>query len=71
MGRSEFGRDLFGEQDGDRQQLGGGDGQPATAQTGVALRHGLQEGRLDVHDEQGDAGGGGFGHARQTAREGQ
>lgn len=71
MGRTEFGGYLFGEQDGDPQELGGRDGQATATEAGLAFGHGLQEGRLDVHDEQSDAGGRGFGHARQTAREGQ
>ena len=71
MGRAELGRDLLGEEHRHSQQPRGFDRQPATAQADLAFGHGLEEGRLDVHDEQGDAGGGGFGHARQTARKGQ
>ena len=71
MGRAELGRDLLGEEHRHPEELGGRGSQHAAAQAGLTLRHGLEEGRLDVHDEQGEAGGGGFGHARQTAREGQ
>jgi hypothetical protein len=71
MGRAELGGDLFGEKDGDPEELGGPGGQDAAAQAGLAFRHGLEEGRLDVHDEQGDAGGRGFGHARQTVPDSQ
>jgi hypothetical protein len=71
VGRAELGGDLFGEKDGDPEELGGRRGQDAAAQAGLAFGHGLEEGRLDVHDEQGDAGGWGFGHARQTGPDSQ
>lgn len=67
MGRAELGRDLFGEEHRHPEELGGRGGQHAAAEAGLTLRHGLQEGRLDIHDEQGDAGGWGVGHGGQTA----
>jgi len=71
MGRTQLGRDLFGENHRHPQQLGGRSGQEAATQATLAVLHGLQEGRLDVDHEQGDAGGRGFGHACQTARDSQ
>jgi hypothetical protein len=51
-GRAEFLRELFGEDDGQTEPVGGGDGELAAPQEGLALGQCGEEDRLHVHAQE-------------------
>ena len=62
MRPAEFGRHLLGKEHRDAQQLSRPDRQGAPTQEGLGIRQRLEEGWLDIDDEQGQVRDGAFGH---------